>query len=355
MSVLLSKTPPTSRPNYIIDQLEGERISIPGSKGVFRILASSKQTNGSMAIFQSGAVLSDAPGFHWHDEAHDVFLVLKGFLKLWNGDKCRIMGPGDFAYVPPKVIHNPELLGPHTETLGLIVPGDWVDFFRYVGEEYDGIVVPENDGRDIRALLLPKVIAAKDRFDVHFVPEHQPPDLGDWLDTENRLPGPLQPYFLRANAGPRWILGGVISRPFINAEQCDGKFAITSIESSNAYGQSPLRRWMTFTSTCHCFYVTEGLLRVRVKGESNDEGWEVVREGQTLVVAGGQTFALEFGSRFVRAIVFSNGRGLQNLIQAAGKPYAGFVLPEQPLLWTEESLQSVSDELNVALEDAFGG
>jgi mannose-6-phosphate isomerase-like protein (cupin superfamily) len=101
MTIPLLTVPPQERTNYIIDQLEGERISIPGSKGVFRILASSKQTNGGIAVFQSGAVLSDAPGFHWHDEAHDVFLVTKGYLKLYNGDRCRIMGPGDFAYVPP--------------------------------------------------------------------------------------------------------------------------------------------------------------------------------------------------------------------------------------------------------------
>lgn len=101
MSVPVYSIPPEGRTSYIIDQLEGERITIPGSKGAFRILASSKQTNGGIAVFSSGAVLSDAPGFHWHEEAHDVFLVTKGFLKLWNGDKCRIMGPGDFAYVPP--------------------------------------------------------------------------------------------------------------------------------------------------------------------------------------------------------------------------------------------------------------
>lgn len=101
MTVPLLTVPPQERTNYIIDQLEGEKISIPGSKGVFRILASSKQTNGGIAVFQSGAVLSDAPGFHWHDEAHDVFLVTKGYLKLYNGNRCRIMGPGDFAYVPP--------------------------------------------------------------------------------------------------------------------------------------------------------------------------------------------------------------------------------------------------------------
>ena len=93
--------PPKEGGSYLISNFEGERISIPGSKGVFRILASSKQTQGKIAVFTSAAVLSDAPGFHYHNEAHDVFLVTKGFLKLWNGDKCRIMGPGDFAYIPP--------------------------------------------------------------------------------------------------------------------------------------------------------------------------------------------------------------------------------------------------------------
>lgn len=101
MSLARRSSPPDGREPYIIGQLEGERITIPGSKGVFRILASSKQTGGTMAVFQSAAVLSDAPGFHYHNEAHDVFLVTKGYLKLWNGEKCRIMGPGDFAYVPP--------------------------------------------------------------------------------------------------------------------------------------------------------------------------------------------------------------------------------------------------------------
>jgi quercetin dioxygenase-like cupin family protein len=83
--------------------MEGEIISIPGSKSVFRILASAKQTNGAMSMFSSGSVLADAPGFHHHNEAHDIFLVTKGFMKLWNGDKCKILGPGDYASVPPVI------------------------------------------------------------------------------------------------------------------------------------------------------------------------------------------------------------------------------------------------------------
>lgn len=52
--------------------------------------------------------------------------------------------------------------------MGLVAPGDWIDFFRYVGEAYEGIVVPENDNRNLGAMLGEKMIVAKDRFNVHF-------------------------------------------------------------------------------------------------------------------------------------------------------------------------------------------
>lgn len=241
-------------------------------------------------------------------------------------------------------------MGPHTETLGLVAPGDWVDFFRYIGETYNGVVVPENDDRDLRALLIPKVMAAKDRFDVNFVRDYQPPQVGDWLESENELGKPLEPYFLRANTGPRWILGGVISRPFINASQCSEKFAISSIESSSVYEKSPLERWITFESVDHCFFVTEGLLRVKVKGNGNEE-WNTVREGQTLVVAAGQPFALAFGSRYVKAILFTNGRGLEELIQTAGTSFSSFVLPEEAQPWVVSSLQAPSQKIGAKIEE----
>ncbi|KAK6208995.1 hypothetical protein LQW54_006743 [Pestalotiopsis sp. IQ-011] len=349
MSIPLQSLPPQERTNYIIDQLEGERITLPGSKGAFRILASSKQTNGGIAVFTSGAVLSDAPGFHWHKEAHDVFLVTKGYLKLWNGDKCRIMGPGDFAYVPPTVIHNPELLGPHTETLGLVAPGDWIDFFRYVGEEYKGLIIPETDNRDLKSLLIPKLMQAKDRFDVQFERSYQPPEVGEWQASESVLAAPLEPYFLRANTGPRWLLGGVLSRPLINASQCSGKFAIASLESSKVYGDSAFsRQWVSFPTVDHCFCVQEGLLRVQIKGEGGSE-WSEVREGQTVVIAAGQSFKLDFGSRFVRAYSFTNGAGIEHLIHTAGASASGVVLPDEAAPFDQSKFEAVAGEMGVQL------
>ncbi|KAL2787368.1 hypothetical protein BJX66DRAFT_327911 [Aspergillus keveii] len=330
MSSFWTNTPPDARVPYAIPQLEGERITIPGSKGAFRILASSKQTNGLMAVFQSGAVLSDAPGFHYHNHAHDVFLVTKGYLKLWNGDKCRIMGPGDFAYVPPGIVHNPELLGPHTETYGLITPGDWIDFFRYISEPYEGIIVPETDNRDLKSILIPKVMAAKGKFDVVFQPNYVPPELGEWGKDDERLPEGQAPFYLRANTGPRWMLGGVLSKPFITTAQSNGVCAISSIESSSVYGEeSVLSKLMTFAKVDHCLAVQEGTLGVRLEGKEE----VTIREGETVVVPAGQAFSLHFRSRFVRVWSFTDGDGLESLVQRAGQTFEPVVLPETAGGW----------------------
>ncbi|KAJ5094374.1 hypothetical protein N7456_010235 [Penicillium angulare] len=343
MSLPFSNQPPAERVPYAIPQLEGERITIPGSKGVFRILTSSKQTNGLMAVFTSGAVLSDAPGFHYHNDAHDVFLVTKGFLKLYNGDKCRIMGPGDFAYIPPKIVHMPDMIGPHTELQGLITPGDWVDFFRYVSEPYEGILVPESDNRDLKSLLIPKVMAAKGKFDVVFQPHYQPPELGEWTKDDEKLPDGPAGYFLRANTGPRWMLGGVMSRPFVTTKQSSGLCAISSIESSKDYGETVLSKYMTFAKVDHCFCVMEGTLKVRLEGSGESE----FREGETVVIPAGQAFALDFASKYVKVHSFTDGDGIESLIHELGTPIEEVVLPEQAPKWDESRLSSVAERLNV--------
>lgn len=131
MSLQRTKKPLETGESYVISQYEGEKITIPGSKGVFRILASAKQGTGKISVFQSGAVISDAPGFHYHNEAHDVFLVKKGFCKVYAGDKCRILGPGDFAYVPPvSQVHRASLITTDQMFRELYICQIWLDRIR---------------------------------------------------------------------------------------------------------------------------------------------------------------------------------------------------------------------------------
>lgn len=235
------------------------------------------------------------------------------------------------------------MLGPHTEILGLIAPGDWVDFFRFVSEPFTGLLVPEFDDRDLKALLMPKIIAARDRFDVVFQRDYQAPEVSEWKEEENVLPGPLEPYFLRANMGPRWMAGGVMSRPFVTTQQTGGKFAISSIEGSAVYGPSLFSQPLTFKDVDHCLCVQEGALVVTLGGKSG----ETVREGETVVIPSGQSFTLEFATRFVRVISFTSGEGIEALIQKAGRPYKGFTLPDEAPGFDEGGLEKVFDELSI--------
>lgn len=247
-------------------------------------------------------------------------------------------------------MHNPELLGPHTETYGLVTPGDWVDFFRHVSEPYEGVILPENDNRDLKALLIPKVMAAKGQFDVVFQPHHQPPALGEWDKEDEKLPESKQGYFLRANTGPRWILGGVLSRPFITTAQCDGVCAISSIESSDIYPESTLlSKQLTFRTVDHCLCVIEGLLIVRIPGSPDS----VIREGETALIPAGQTFSLKFGSRFVRVWSFTSGNGIEALVHRLGAPYESFLLPDEKVDRgiDEGRLQEVAKEFDVEIRD----
>jgi mannose-6-phosphate isomerase-like protein (cupin superfamily) len=237
------------------------------------------------------------------------------------------------------------MIGPHTEIQGLITPGDWVDFFRYVSEPYEGILVPETDNRDLKSILIPKVMAAKGKFDVVFQPNYVPPEVSDWTKEDEKLPQSNEGYFLRANTGPRWMLGGVMSRPFVTTKQSDGVCAISSIESSKDYGETIFSKYMTFKSVDHCLCVMEGTLKVSLEGS----GETLFREGETVVIPAGQAFSLGFESKYVKVHSFSDGDGIESLIHQLGKSIEQFVLPEQAAEWDASQLATAAENLNITL------
>lgn len=86
---------------YTLKSLCGEIIYIPCSKSAMRLLVTGVETEGAFALAGTGGSQSPPIGFHFHREAHDVFLCLKGSINVWADDTCRTMGPGDLASVPP--------------------------------------------------------------------------------------------------------------------------------------------------------------------------------------------------------------------------------------------------------------
>ncbi|KNG50237.1 cupin domain-containing protein [Stemphylium lycopersici] len=332
---------------YIIESHEGESITIPGTKSVFRILASAAETDGQMSVFGMDGTLADPPGFHYHNHAHDVFMCTKGRLKVWADEKCRILYPGDFAYVPPGVVHQPMLLdhGPN-ETMGLVTPGDWVDFFRFVSEAYDGVLCDEFDSRNPGAVFGPKIKEIKEKYDVVFQPQFKGAEVGEWEEGECKLPEGQEAYFLKANTGPCHLLEGLLSRPFVTTKQSKsptGNFSITSIESSNRMKNSVLGKGFVFEKVHQVYYVLDGAISLTVNGEAGN----LVRAGETAFIPAGTEVAIEFVDRYVRFWSYASGDGLEALIAEAGGAFEGKLVPDQTRELDTEKVQQVAERLNV--------
>lgn len=353
-STLQPQSLPPSAPGkpYIISTQDGEILYIPLSKSATRLLVTGKETDDAFALVGSGGSHGDPIGFHYHNDAHDVFLCLQGRVNIWADDQCRTLGEGDFASVPPVrpahrppcsspishltnhspaqgTIHAYQLLGPHTEMLGLIVPGGWEEFFRCLGEPYAGPAWPVHDDRDFFAAVLPKLKAAAERFDMvpcpqrrHFAPQ-------PWDGSECELPSTQRAYFLRNGAGPAWVVGGMVVRPLVTTEESSGRFAIGSLEGSvlhqrhSVFGEGSRR--LRFKDVHHAFSLVSGRVALEIDGHPST----TLHAGELAYVPKGTAFSFKILSRVAKMYIFCNGGGMVELLRALGEQYCETVVPEK--------------------------
>ncbi|KAL6246554.1 hypothetical protein RBB50_006792 [Rhinocladiella similis] len=343
MSIPRVNRPLADGSSYILPQLEGEIFTIPGFKSVFRMFASQAQTDNGMAVFAWDGVKNDTAPFHHHNYAHDIFLVAEGTMLCWNGDQCRLLGPGDFASVPPGTIHKPYPQGPVTKAIDLITPGDWVNFFRHVSDKFEGLIFPEWDDR--QQGMFPNLVGNwEEEFDVFAHPDHVGCEVSDWSEKDEILPDGEVPYFLKANKGPRWLLGGVMSRPFMTTKQSGGRSAISIIESSNAYKSSVFQEKLAFSSH-HCLVMFDGELKVTI----GDGSASSVRPGEVCFLPANVAFRLEFASKYVRFWSFASGNGIEALVGEAGQRFSGQALPDQEQPWDEGKLRQACETLKITI------
>ncbi|GAB7346324.1 hypothetical protein MBLNU457_5041t1 [Dothideomycetes sp. NU457] len=304
---------------YVMSSMNGEIIYIPCSKSATRLLVTGKETENAFAVVGSGGSQGDPIGFHFHREAHDVFLCLKGSVNVWAGKKCRTMTPGDFASVPPDVVHQYQIVGDHAEFVGLIVPGGWEEFFRFIGEPYSGPMWPMEDDRNPFEVLIPKLKAATEKFDMVPVMDQASFPPSEWQADENRLLGAPEEYFLKNGTGPKYLVSGSFVRPLATTAESNGRFTIASIEGSalhkGLFGDQTIR----FSKVHHCFQVVEGAIDIKI----GDDGTSRLNAGELCYIPAGVSFKFDYTSRFAKAYVFSNGGGLIETLIKLGRSYDG--------------------------------
>jgi quercetin dioxygenase-like cupin family protein len=341
----LSRPPGTPGSVYMLPSLSGEVIYIPCSLSATRLLVTGKESNNAFAVVGSGGTQSAPIGFHFHRETHDVFLCLKGSVNVWANDQARTMTPGDFASVPPNTIHQYQILGTHSEFLGLIVPGGWEEFFRVIGDPYDGPLFPLSDDRNPFEVLIPRLKKAAQEFDMVPLPMHPKFEPQAWSGSENVLPKGLEAYFLKAGSGPAYLVGGTVVRPLALMEQSGGKFAIARLEGSAAHaGIFEGGKTITFEATHHCFQVAEGTVRFTIEGKSAD-----LSAMETVYIPAGKEFRFEVTSNLGAAYVFANGGGVVELLVKLGNEYKGILIPEKAEGFDGERLGGFGKELGFVM------
>lgn len=325
---------------YVISSQDGEIIYIPLSKSATRLLVTGKETEDAFAIVGSGGSAGDPIGFHYHREAHDVFLCIQGSINIWADDQCRTLGPGDFASVPPGTIHQYQILGDHSEMMGLIVPGGWEEFFRFIGEPYSGPMWPMQDERNFFEVLLPKLKMAAEQFDMVPCPQHKAVEPQAWLESDSSLPGKPAPYFLKSGLGSAYELGGMVCRPLITTAESHGKFAIGLVEGSNQYREHSLftkvEGKMSFPDVHHAFYIVDGKVQVTIDGTPT-----TLHAGELAYVPRGTIFSMDIRSRFAKTYVFCNGGGLIETLRDSGERWTLPTLPETAKDWDASRLQGL--------------
>ena len=233
----------------------------------------------------------------------------------------------------------------YTEFVGLIVPGGWEEFFRFIGEPYDGPLWPVNDERNPFQVLIPKLKAAAETFDMVPVPHHPGSAPQEWeAGNDTALPGTCAPYYLRALTGPRYLFGGIVSRPLATTKESNNRFSVGSIEGSSVHNTSIPWTGLKFADVHHCFQVDTGVFEVTI----NDSKTKL-SSGETVYIPKGTSFDIRFGSRFAKAYVFSNGGGLLEYLMEAGKTFEDNLVPEKAESIDRVSLRSLAEKAQIEL------
>lgn len=125
---------------YVLES--GEGVHLLSGDTVHSLLTTKEATDGHFIALVSEGPKGLPIGEHAHEFTNETFMCLQGEMTLWvDGEELHLL-PGDFAYVPAKTPHRFRCDAHYTKFLGVLTPGDFEDFFRILGDEYEHPIFP---------------------------------------------------------------------------------------------------------------------------------------------------------------------------------------------------------------------
>ncbi|MGY1824551.1 quercetin 2,3-dioxygenase [Geodermatophilus sp. SYSU D00079] len=158
---------------YVLRRGEGEHSML--FTDLFTVLLSGDETDGQFGIVTSESPAGEIIPTHSHDETHETFYVLEGRVRLFYEDAegvrtSRLLGAGDFGYVPAGFAHAYRI--EEAARMMGVLSGGFERFFQHMGTETDHATaqqppfVPD----------LPRMQAAAQQHHMQFLPDVEWPD-----------------------------------------------------------------------------------------------------------------------------------------------------------------------------------
>lgn len=283
---------------YVLRQGEALQSRLAAGQ-IVRILADDAQTAGGFGALEMEATIDPQPiPLHYHNDEHDTWLCTRGRLKVWCEDECRVLTPGDFAYVKPGEVHSYQAMSPRTSFFGIVAPGGWEAFFMIAGDQWDEPGLPAiNHPFDFS-----KMGKAMAMYDVHPVQGRSYAAATDWTDADRNMPKANQSYFLEDGHGPRVRARGHICTTLLGRDTADGSMEMRVVEGPRGASMPAMKHDKT-----HVFLrMLEGQLRFTLNGEET-----TLSAGDSANIPAGTAYSTQVTSGQARwCLASAHGNGL---------------------------------------------
>lgn len=123
---------------FFLGRGQGEHAKLFGD--LFTVLVSGAETEGQFGVITSQSPAGDIIPAHAHADTHETFYVIDGQVRVFVQDGAgaktsRLLGPGDFGFVPAGLAHAYRVEAP-TRMLG-VLSGGFERFFQQMGTPTD--------------------------------------------------------------------------------------------------------------------------------------------------------------------------------------------------------------------------
>jgi quercetin dioxygenase-like cupin family protein len=187
-------------------------------------------------------------------------------------------------------------------------------------------------------------MAATEKFDMIPVRGKAQFDPQPWDGTETKLPGVCENggYFLKANAGEKFAVGGTVVKPLATRKETNGKFSVYCVEGSSLSSKKGLDIPLKFEDTHHAIYTATGVVKTVIDGIETTS-----TSGETTFVPAGTSWRFAAKSAYAKMYIFANGGGIGEVLASVATKYelAGVPQLREEVTWDEKKIKSLESKL----------